>query len=409
MNGRMTIAVVEPDGSGGLVHYAYQLCDGLASQGADVTLFTGRHYELADLPHGFDLEPIIDLWPAVAPVGGPAGPLKLLPGLWRRVRRIGRAFRYAVAWERLTRELIRRRPDVILFSVVRFPIQAIWLRRLRRRGLVLAQICHEFERRESRFAPLRGLIQAADRAAYPSFSAIFLHGEANRQAFHRSYEIPEAITHSIPHGDESLFVRLDDAGGDLRKRYQIPPGRPVVLFFGGIRPSKGVPDLIDAFATARRDVEASLLIAGRPVGVDVSELLDRAAASGIAGDVTIDAGYLPMSDIGPLMRTATVVVLPYRSATASGVLQTAYAFSRPVIATDVGALPEAVEDGVTGLIVPSADPAALSRAIVKIVGDPAEAERMGAEGRRLAELRYGWTEIAGRISHVFRNIAGGAP
>ena len=61
----MSIFVVEQNGAGGPPHYAYQLCQALSGAGADVTVVTGQHYELADLPHSFTVEPRIRLWKAV--------------------------------------------------------------------------------------------------------------------------------------------------------------------------------------------------------------------------------------------------------------------------------------------------------------------------------------------------------
>lgn len=404
----LRLSVVEPDGSGGLIHYAYQLSEALAGAGHQVRLITGRHYELSALPHRFTAEPILGLWPAIEPAAATgARPVRIAAEVRRKLRRAWRAVRYAWAWEQLTRLLLRRRPDVVILSVVRFPIQAFWLRRMQRGGLVLAQICHEFERRESRHGPIRLLTRRWDRAAYACFAAIFLHGEANRRRFLELHPVAAQRTHVIPHGDESFFLGLEDPGGDLRGRYGIPSGRPVALFFGGLRPSKGIDDLIDAFAAARREVDASLVVAGQPAGVDPAALERRVRRHDLAGDVVIDAGYLPLGDVGPLLRTATVVVLPYRSATASGVLQTAYAFGRPVIVTDVGGLPDAVEEGGSGLIVPPADPDALARALVKLLSDPAEAESMGRRGRDLARRSYGWAGIALTVSDVCRRIAGG--
>jgi glycosyltransferase involved in cell wall biosynthesis len=72
----------------------------------------------------------------------------------------------------------------------------------------------------------------------------------------------------------------------------------------------------------------------------------------------------------------------------------------------VGGLPDAVEDGVTGLLVPAADPPALARAMVKLLADPDEALRMGAMGRAAAEARYSWEPIAGRIIGVYERERG---
>jgi glycosyltransferase involved in cell wall biosynthesis len=404
----MRVFVVETDGAGGMIHYAYQLCTALAAGGAEVTLVTARHYELRHLPHSFAVKPLLHLWPNIEPTPGPTGPARRsLRRLGHKVRRGWRALRLAREWARLTRYLLAERPDVVQFAVIRFPFQAVFLRRLRRAGLYLAQVCHEYEFRESDHALIRRLTARWARRVYPSFSAVFLHSEADRERFLSLYPVERDRAHLIPHGNEFLFPRLVDPGGDLRSRYGLPAGRPVALFFGGLRPSKGIPDLLEAFALARAEVEATLVIAGYPAyGLDAAGLEAEARRLGIADSVLVDARYLALEEIGPLLRTATVAVLPYRNATASGALQVAYAFGRPVIATTVGGLPDAVEEGTTGLLVPPADPPALARALVKLLSDPDEAERMGAMARAAAETRYSWEPIAGAILGVYRQDRG---
>ncbi|MFH1331458.1 MAG: glycosyltransferase family 4 protein [Actinomycetota bacterium] len=404
----MRVFVVETDGAGGMIHYAYQLCTALTAAGAEVTLVTSRHYELGHLPHSFTVDPRLRLWPNIEPTPRPAGPLRhALRRAGHKVRRGWRALRFAREWDRLTRHLLAERPDVVQFAVIRFPFQEIFLRRLRRGGLCLAQVCHEYEFRESGHPLIRRLTTRWARRVHPSFSGVFLHSEADRERFLSLYPVARERTHLIPHGNEFLFPRLVDPGGDLRARYGLPPGRPVALFFGGLRPSKGIPDLLEAFALARAEVEASLVVAGYPAyGVEAGDLEAEARRLGIADSVVIDARYLALEEIGPLLRTATVVALPYRSATASGALQVAYAFGRPVVATTVGGLPDAVDEGVTGLLVPPADPPALARALVKLLSDLDEALRMGARGRAAAEARYSWEPIAAAILGVYRQERG---
>jgi len=397
----MRLFVVEPDGGGGMIHYAYQLCTALAAEGADVTLVTSRHYELADLPHTFRVDPRMRLWRNVDPDAVErGGALGAVYSLGRALRRVVRGIRYSWEWERLTRHLIRRRPDVVQLGVIRFRFLAFFLHRMRRAGLTLTQVCHEFEERD-----LRGG-RIATASAYRAFSAVFLHGEANRAAFLSRFGYPPERTTVIPHGNEAMFAGMLDSGSDARRRYGIAPDRPVALFFGGLRPSKGLPDLVEAFALVRRDLDAALIVAGAPQGVDGSSVRSWAQDAGVGDDVVVDARYLPLDEVGSVIRAADVVVLPYRSASASGALQVAYAFARPVIATAAGDLPSAVDEGRTGFVVPPRDPQALAAAMLKMLGDRAEAAAMGAEARRIAEERYSWAPIARAVLDASRAAAG---
>ena len=115
---------------------------------------------------------------------------------------------------------------------------------------------------------------------------------------------------------------------------------------------------------------------------------------GLEDAVAVNSRYLPNEEVRPLMELASFVVLPYTSATQSGVLHVAYACGRPVVATRVGGLPEVVEEGGTGRVVPPKDPAALADAIVAMLDDPEGTARMGERARHLAETRFSWASVA---------------
>lgn len=392
------IALVETDGAGGMIHYAYQLADALTGAGAEVTLHTARRYELRDLPHRFTVRSEIDLWPTIE-----APPRHAIAAIGRRLRRAWRAVRYAAEWHRLSGRLIRQRPDVVLFSTIRFPFQVVFLRRLRRHGLVLAQVCHEFEERE-RGRWSRAIIRRMSLAVYRTFSVVFLHGELNRKAFLGHFPIDADHTRVIHHGNESMFLRLVDAGGDLRDHYRLGIDEPVALFFGGLRPSKGILDLVDAFADIAENTPGRLLVVGQPAGIDPSVVRERAERAGIGHRVVVDGRYLPLHEVGPLVRTATFLVLPYRSATASGVLQVAFAFGRPVVATALGALAEDVDHGVTGLLVHAEDHDGLAAALASLLLDPDRARRMGVSAAEAAVTRFGWETIADDILSALAEV-----
>ena len=168
-----------------------------------------------------------------------------------------------------------------------------------------------------------------------------------------------------------------------------------------MRPSKGIPDLIDAFAVVRARWTPALIIAGNARAPRSTPRTSGAAdRPGHRRAVVVDARYLPIDEVGPLVRTATVVVLPYRFGTASGVLQAAYAFARPVVVTDVGSLAEAVDDGVHRPRGPSRDRQALARALVKMLSDPAEARAMGPPGRGLPPSGSAGRPIAATVLEV---------
>jgi len=84
-------------------------------------------------------------------------------------------------------------------------------------------------------------------------------------------------------------------------------------------------------------------------------------------------------------------------------LQTAYTFSKPVITTTVGGLPEAVDNGRSGFLVPPNSPRALANAILKILRNPILATEMGAYAKHLSDTRFAWSPIANEIINVYTN------
>src|SRR5512134_3876266 len=125
MENKLRLVLVEPNGSGGLIHYTYQLCTALAEEGADVTLITGKEYELAHLPHNFQVDNLLDLWSLFDAQAN----RKVEAGAWQRqlykvrwtLRRAGRAVRLISAWRQLARYVAELRPDIVQFSKIHFP------------------------------------------------------------------------------------------------------------------------------------------------------------------------------------------------------------------------------------------------------------------------------------------------
>jgi glycosyltransferase involved in cell wall biosynthesis len=161
------------------------------------------------------------------------------------------------------------------------------------------------------------------------------------------------------------------------------PAGPVVTV-ARLSPEKDVANLVRAAAiAARRAPDLKVEVAG---GGACREELDRLAAElGVADRVTFLG---EVRDVPAVLRRARMFVLPSRSEGIPLTVLEAMARGLPVVATRVGGLPEVVEHGASGLLVPPADPAALADAIVRIWDDPRRGDRMGHAGRRRVEDRF---------------------
>jgi glycosyltransferase involved in cell wall biosynthesis len=170
------------------------------------------------------------------------------------------------------------------------------------------------------------------------------------------------------------------------------------LFFGRILPYKGLRYLLDAGELLHERGHAfRLIVAG--TGKDL-ELHRRRIEQ--AAWVELIERYIPVSEVPALFRRAMSVVLPYTDATQSGVSAMAFAYSRPVIATQVGDVPEVVIDGQTGLLAPPRDGKALADAMERLLVDRALRESLASGAGRFARENLTWPRIANITCDTYR-------
>lgn len=166
-----------------------------------------------------------------------------------------------------------------------------------------------------------------------------------------------------------------------------PPADPVLAGAGRLVGDKGFDVAIRALALVRQDHPTAVLrLAGDgPARRDLEALADEL---GVAAAVDL-VGWVPPDDLPAFLAAATIVLMPSRWEEAFGLvaLQAAQV-GRPVVASRVGGLPEVVEDGVTGTLVPAEDPVALAGAVLALLADPAEAVRRGDAARGRARTVF---------------------
>lgn len=212
--------------------------------------------------------------------------------------------------------------------------------------------------------------------------------------------IPSERVEVIPHGAFDYLTELPDR--PLAPELEGAQG-PVVLFFGLIRPYKGADVLLRAFAELEIK-GAELWIAGRPFGVDMDELRRLARKAG--GRVRFLDRFVSDSEIPAIMRRADVVTLPYLDAEQSGVLFTALAFGKAVVASSVGGFPEVAGAGAgeTIRLVPPGDEVALAEGIDAVLGDEAERTRLEAAASAAAAGPYSWDAVADATLSLYERL-----
>ena len=408
---KIRVTVVEQRGSGGMIHYAYQMCTAFAKEGADVELITAREYELEDFPHNFKVNRLMNLWPQNDSLLSKT-PRNQLEANARKifwnVRRGFRALRLMMQWIKLTNYIIKTKPDVTQFGSTEFPFEAFFLQRLKRHRLIVSDICHEVETPEAHNIFTR-IKDRLNKLVYESFTIIFLHGKSNQKKFTSFYAIPIERTHIIVHGNEQIFPASENLGGmarALKTQYGIHDEHRVILFFGAITLYKGVDDLVRAFEHVHaQNINSRLVIAGMPTKyMDMKPLMQLVDTLALKDAIIFDSRYLPMEEIAPLLSIAHVVAYPYTSSSQSGAIQVAYAFGKAVVATNIGGFPDVIEDGKSGYLVPVKSPREFADALIKIINNPRAAEEMGTYAKHLSETRFAWAPIARDILNVYSRL-----
>lgn len=219
------------------------------------------------------------------------------------------------------------------------------------------------------------------------------------------------IVHGRAVKDQLLEVNPKLDGEDVHVVYHVPmrymlhwkkpeyeerPG--TVLFFGRINEYKGLGVLMEAWKGIRERLpEAKLVVAG--TGYDLPNYRDA-----ILSDERCELidKSVPAPEVSKLFAEASVVVMPYLEGTQSGPLAISLAFGKPVVVTDVGGLPEMVDDGKSGFVVPPRDPGALSDAVLKILSDGALRKSMGERSREMADREMSPSVLAAQTVDVYR-------
>ncbi len=198
-----------------------------------------------------------------------------------------------------------------------------------------------------------------------------------------------------PHPSYEIFSERAPSREEARASLGLK-GR-VILFFGYVRPYKGLEDLLRALALARPDSWDRLVVVG-----EFYEPPERYRAlledPRIRGRVRVVNRYVPNEEVARYFAAADVAALPYREATGSGIAQVAFGAGVPVIATRTGGLDEVVEDGGSGLLVPPRDPPALARAIERYFDENLAAPLR--EGVARSRRRFGWDGLVDAVESL---------
>jgi glycosyltransferase involved in cell wall biosynthesis len=220
------------------------------------------------------------------------------------------------------------------------------------------------------------------------FDALIAHGPETRAALEGQGVDPARI-HLVPHppmrlatADEAILAAVPPP----------PPGRPRILFFGTIRPYKGLDLLVAAALDLwRQGLDFELAIVGKAF-MDITPLLESVRAAGFGHHLVTDLGFLPEERLDAHLRRADIVVFPYRAIDSSGAFLSALHYGAAMVTSDTGMFARLHEAVAARFAAGSAD--GLAQALTPLLRDPALRVRAGAATRALGKRMSDWGEAA---------------
>lgn len=288
---------------------------------------------------------------------------------------------------RMIREIKRFNPDVVHFQIGS-SILAFYMPFLRRYPIITT--FHDIEPHPGEAGAWEKYVHAYIRRAS---RYLLVHGDRLREAMISDYRQPPSKVKSIPIGPHNIDAFR------MYEREDIKDEGNVVLFFGRILEYKGLEYLIKAEPYISKEIpDVKIVIAG--TGDDMQKYRDLMVNK---GSFEVIDHYISYKEGAGLFQRSSVVALPYIEASQSGVVSTAYGFKKPVIVTNVGSIPEVVDDGVTGYIVPPRDPEALAKAIVRLLKDDRLRREMGENGRKKLDTDLSWDNVTRQTLLIYNN------
>jgi 2-deoxystreptamine N-acetyl-D-glucosaminyltransferase/2-deoxystreptamine glucosyltransferase len=258
---------------------------------------------------------------------------------------------------------------------------------------VHTSVAHTVRGRSPRARLLRGLGGHLERSALRRADAVLVLTGRTAAALRADGVTPERVVVNPSGFDPALFRGpFDDVFPGL--------GRPRIGYVGRLAAQKRADLLVEAFGRMRGT--ASLVLVGDGPGRD---LVHRLVAASPARDRITEVGFVEHTAVPAVLASLDVLVLPSAYEEMGSVLTEAMASGLPVVASDVGGIPEVVRHEETGLLVPPGDVDALAGALDRLVADPELRGRLAAGARDHAR-GYAWPHLAGRVAALYTEVLG---
>ncbi len=359
----MNVFLIEPSGRGGIAHYTYGLVRAIGECGIHCEILTGKRWVDRPLPETVQVRRVFS--------GVKTNPLSVLKQCIKIHKEAD-----IVHWQSTTH------PKLLLHLMRFIPKKRIpWV------FTVHNVLPHDTGTNEVQIY----------REIYQKMDGLIYHTHYTREEFSRIFPKIQPKSTIIPHAEYS-FLDVEQISVSSSEESN------TILFFGNIRPYKGLDTLIRALNIVKQNIpDARLRIVGQPL-----EPFDRYAEMidtfHLKDSVDTRLEYIPDEEIPKIFSTASVVTLPYRQIDQSGVLMLALALSKAVVAAKIGGIPEVIQDGKTGILIEPHDEQALADALIALLHNPQMIQQLGHAAREDVLNHFSWNSIAGKTIKFYEQL-----
>ncbi len=250
------------------------------------------------------------------------------------------------------------------------------------------------------------------RIQYGLCDHIFVHTKKMKDELCQDFGVAEKAVTVIRHPVNNAFPDTNLTPSEAKRQLGVQENEKAVLFFGRIRPYKGIEHLLAAFhLLAAKHSKYRLIIAGEPKkgSEDYRNEIEQTVKTEFAPDqIILKIQFIPDEEMELYLKAADVLVLPYKEIFQSGVLFLAYSFGLPVVATDVGSFREEIVGGRTGFLCQPGDPAELAKAIETYFASDLykNLKFRRQELRDYAEANHSWNAVADLTRNAYAEMSG---
>lgn len=375
----MRIAVIDP--SLFTLPYDSHLCNGLAANGAEVTLY-GRRLRKGERIN----EPAFTFVSLFYSLSEriPAGRRMVKP-----TRSIIKAIEHVIDIFRLAFAVGRTKPHVIHYQWMPIPaIDRYVIAHFKKKNIPVFFTVHDTSPFND--SPTIKGQGAGWRKTLDLFDGLFVHTEASKKMLEQYGIAPEKIS-VVPHGLLSF--------GPM-KSAPSAPGK-TILFFGAIKPYKGLDVLLHAFKTVAAARDVRLKIVGSCQNDDIAHYRSLITDLGIGDKVDLDVRYFDDAEIPAMLAGATLVVFPYHRIDGSGAFLTSVVYEKPFIASDIGMFHEMLKENPLSLVAPD-DADALAKRMAEVLDDPAKMRALENAAKDIKSGVGSWKDIGARTIAIYQ-------